>query len=361
MAPATPLASRAARGPAGRATAAMLVAGSLVASSAGCALLPRDEEGPGQAPREEPGPTLASGPPPAGWKDVRSSHGLVYSVPPDWEVGDPYGDPDDTRDSGSDWGSGYVTAANAIADRGYCPSAGLSFRALVGISQNALPGDAREQAESASRAMSDSIDRRFTESGADVPVPDSLATEPALRRFAGDDRLLRDVLCADAFGLSRVFAQRRPDGGVHLDAQYQTGSSLLPTFPVLRVRVGEESGVGVFLPGTPFALAGRLGARRWAQRPVASTRLALVAAVPHRRGEQRGRLVGVPDPRGVSPGEIGGVATRRLPFGRAQILVQPGVVGGPARQWGQQGGQQQQGDAPTPDAPHRHGSYMPPG
>ena len=97
----------------------------------------------------------------------------MYSVPPDWEVGDPYGDPDDQHDGGSDWGSGYVTTANAIADRGYCPSAGLSFRTLVGISETALPGDAREQAESASRAMADSIDRRFTESGADVPVPEA--------------------------------------------------------------------------------------------------------------------------------------------------------------------------------------------
>ncbi len=151
----------------------MLVVGSLMVSSAGCALLSRDEEGPRQAPREEPGPTLASGPPPVDWKDVRSSHGLVYSVPPDWEVGDPYGDPDNPHDGGSDWGSGYVTTANAIADRGYCPSSGLSFRTLVGISHSALPGDAREQAESASRAMADSIDRRFTESGADVPVPEA--------------------------------------------------------------------------------------------------------------------------------------------------------------------------------------------
>lgn len=163
---------RAHRVPAGRAAAVALVVGSLVASS-GCALLSDDGEGADQAPREEPGPTLASGPPPTGWQDVRSSHGLVYSVPPDWEVGDPFGAAGGEPDAGSDWGSGYVTTANAIADRGYCASAGLSFRTLVGISETAIPGDAREQAESASRAMADSIDRRFTQAGADVPVPEA--------------------------------------------------------------------------------------------------------------------------------------------------------------------------------------------
>ncbi|MBB0997061.1 hypothetical protein G6024_08140, partial [Dietzia maris] len=123
--------------------------------------------------REQPGPTLAAGPPPADWQDVRSPTGLVYSVPPGWEVGDPFGVDDDAGDPGSDWGSGYVTTANAIADRGYCRLGGLSFRTLVGISATALPGEAREQAESASRAMADSIDRRFTQAGADVPVPDA--------------------------------------------------------------------------------------------------------------------------------------------------------------------------------------------
>ncbi|WP_206472799.1 MULTISPECIES: hypothetical protein [Dietzia] len=153
--------------------AAALIAGSLVASLSGCALWSGDGDDVDAPAREQPGPTLAAGPPPADWQDVRSPTGLVYSVPPGWEVGDPSGVDDDAGDPGSDWGSGYVTTANAIADRGYCRLGGLSFRTLVGISATALPGEAREQAESASRAMADSIDRRFTQAGADVPVPDA--------------------------------------------------------------------------------------------------------------------------------------------------------------------------------------------
>ena len=153
--------------------ATALVAGSLVASLSGCTLWSCVGDDADEPTREQPGPTLASGPPPAGWQDVRSPTGLVYSVPPGWEVGDPFGVDHDAGDPGSDWGSGYVTTANAIADRGYCRLGGLSFRTLVGISATALPGEAREQAESASRAMADSIDRRFTQAGADVPVPDA--------------------------------------------------------------------------------------------------------------------------------------------------------------------------------------------
>lgn len=127
-------------------------------------------------PREQPGPTLATAPPPADWQDVHSTSGLVYSVPPDWEVGDPDGESASGRAPGAgigtDWGSGFVTTANVIAGRGYCPSEGLSFRLLAGIT-DALPGDAREQSESASRALADSIDRRFTRHGADVPVPET--------------------------------------------------------------------------------------------------------------------------------------------------------------------------------------------
>ena len=156
-----------------RAAAVTLVTGSLVVSLTGCALFSRITDGPEQTPREQPGPSLAQGPPPADWQDVQSPGGLLYSVPPDWEVGDPFGAPEDGPDPGSDWGSGYVTVANAIADRDYCDLVGLSFRALVGISAAALPGDAREQAESASRAMADSIDRYFTQAGAEVPVPEA--------------------------------------------------------------------------------------------------------------------------------------------------------------------------------------------
>ncbi|MDX2356121.1 hypothetical protein [Dietzia sp. PP-33] len=154
-----------------------LVASSLAISLTGCALWPGESDDAGAPGREEPGPTLAAGPPPGDWQDVRSPTGLVYSVPPEWEVGDPTGSPapggaEDPGDTGADWGSGYVTTANAIADRGYCDSDGLSFRTLAGIS-TVLPGHAREQAESASRAMADSIDRRFTRNGADVPVPEA--------------------------------------------------------------------------------------------------------------------------------------------------------------------------------------------
>ncbi|MET3861519.1 hypothetical protein ABIE38_002455 [Dietzia sp. 2505] len=153
-----------------------ILAGSLVAALTGCALW-TDDTDPATPDREEPGPTLAAGPPPGDWQDVRSPTGLVYSVPPEWEVGDPFGSPapgdqDVPQDPGSDWGSGFVTTANSIADRGYCAASGLSFRTLAGISA-VLPGDAREQAESASRAMADSIDRRFTRNGADVPVPEA--------------------------------------------------------------------------------------------------------------------------------------------------------------------------------------------
>lgn len=153
--------------------------GVLVAATAACGADGGEpDEGP---PREEPGPTLAEGPPPADWQDVRSSHGLVYSVPADWEIGDPFGGPDTTAPEadapdraaeGSDWGSGLITTANAIADRDYCPLAGLSFRTLAGISA-VLPGEARDRVESASRAVTDSIDRRFTSNGADVPVPEA--------------------------------------------------------------------------------------------------------------------------------------------------------------------------------------------
>ncbi|PAY24197.1 hypothetical protein CEY15_04175 [Dietzia natronolimnaea] len=159
-----------------RAGISAVLAGCLTAALTGCALW-ADSPGPDTPEREEPGPTLAAGPPPGGWQDVHSPTGLVYSVPPDWEVGDPFGAPapgdtDLPQDPGSDWGSGYVTTANAIADRGYCAASGLSFRTLSGIS-TMLPGDARDQAESASRAMADSIDRRFTRNGADVPVPEA--------------------------------------------------------------------------------------------------------------------------------------------------------------------------------------------
>ena len=152
--------------------ATAVVAGSVAASLAGCSLWAGEQEHSAEPPREEPGPTLASGPPPDDWQDVYSATGLVYSVPPEWEVGDPFGVPENGPDPGSDWGSGYVTTANAIADRDYCPLGGLSFRTLAGIS-TVLPGEAREQAESASRAMADSIDRRFTQAGAEVPVPEA--------------------------------------------------------------------------------------------------------------------------------------------------------------------------------------------
>lgn len=165
-------------GAATRAGLAALLAGSLTMALAGCSL--GSGGPPEQAEREAPGPSLAAGPPPGDWQDVLSRTGLVYSVPPEWEVGDPFGSsvPDnpngpggDVEDTGSDWGSGFVTTANAIADRGYCESSSQSFRTLSGIS-TVLPGEAREQAESASRAMADSIDRRFTRNGADVPVPE---------------------------------------------------------------------------------------------------------------------------------------------------------------------------------------------
>lgn len=176
------------RGSSTRAVPAALLIGALTFATGACGL-GGDSGDSGAAesdpPREEPGPTLADGPPPADWKDVHSPTGLVYSVPPGWETGDPFGqtdpsDPDagqpDGTDlpgsgSGSDWGSGFITTANSIADRGYCPLTGQSFRTLAGIS-GVLPGDAQDQVESASRAMADSIDRSFTENGAEVPVPE---------------------------------------------------------------------------------------------------------------------------------------------------------------------------------------------
>ncbi|MCA0268273.1 MAG: penicillin acylase family protein [Bacteroidetes bacterium] len=88
-----------------------------------------------------------------------------------------------------------------------------------------------------------------------------------LAHFAAQDRLLRDLLCADAFDQSRVLAYRRDDG-VYLVAQWMTGSSALPVFPTVRVRVGDQAGEATLLPGTPFPLGGRLGAFRWAIRPV---------------------------------------------------------------------------------------------
>ena len=171
-----PRARRSGPSPRVRPVAAAVVIGSLALGLAGCSSWSRDPGG--TVPdREQPGPTLAAGPPPADWQVVRSSTGLVYSVPPEWELGDPFAgagsaDPGSPAESGTDWGSGYVTTANSIADRGYCRSSGLSFRSLAGIS-TVLPGEAREQAESASRAMADSIDRRFTRGGAEVPVPEA--------------------------------------------------------------------------------------------------------------------------------------------------------------------------------------------
>lgn len=157
---------------------AVMLVGALLGTTAACGLGGEDQ--PEQQPREEAGPTLAESAPPAEWQDVHSASGLVYSVPPDWEIGDPFGSPesgapggDNSRapDVGTDWGSGFTTTANVIADRGYCQSSGQSFRTLAGIT-TALPGDAQEQAESASRAMADSIDLRFTRHGADVPIPE---------------------------------------------------------------------------------------------------------------------------------------------------------------------------------------------
>lgn len=177
------------------------------------------------APREEPGPTLATAPRPADWRDVRSATGLVYSVPPDWEVGDPFGeapaepgaDPAPGADPGTDWGSGFVTTANAIADRGYCPTADHSFRVLSGVTDE-LPGQARDQAESASRAIADSIDRRFTQAGADVPLPEprkigvsgSAAWHVSLRGQVRPprDRCTPPVIRFDAVAVST----RTPDG-----------------------------------------------------------------------------------------------------------------------------------------------------
>lgn len=92
-------------------------------------------------------------------------------------------------------------------------------------------------------------------------------SDRTLARFAAQDRLLRDLLGADAFDQSRVLAYRRADG-VHLVAQWMTGSSALPVFPTVRVRMGDEAGEATLLPGTPFPLGGRLGAVRWAVRPV---------------------------------------------------------------------------------------------
>lgn len=62
--------------------AAALIAGSLVASLSGCALWSGGGDDTDEPTREQPGPTLAAGPPPADWQDVRSPTGLVYSVPP---------------------------------------------------------------------------------------------------------------------------------------------------------------------------------------------------------------------------------------------------------------------------------------
>lgn len=173
------------RGSSVRSAPTLALLSALAVSASACGLVGDDVdrgEGTPEPPREEPGPTLAEGPPPADWKDVHSPTGLVYSVPPDWEIGDQFGQtdpsapgtgrPDGTQgsDGGSDWGSGFLTTANAIADPGYCPLSGFSFRTLSGIS-GVLPGDSRDQVESASRAMADSIDRRFTENGADAPAP----------------------------------------------------------------------------------------------------------------------------------------------------------------------------------------------
>lgn len=92
-------------------------------------------------------------------------------------------------------------------------------------------------------------------------------SDRALARFAAQDRLLRDLLGADAFDQSRLLAYRRNDG-VHLVAQWMTGSSALPVFPTVRVRIGDAAGEATLLPGTPFPLGGRLGTVRWAIRPV---------------------------------------------------------------------------------------------
>lgn len=155
-----------------RSAGAAVVAGTLAVSLTGCALLSRESDDDDEVDRPQPGPTLAAGPPPADWQDVRDASGLVYSVPPEWEVGYPEPIPEGETDPGTDWGSGYVTTANAIAGRDYCSLAGMSFRALTGITADPVPGDARDQAASASRAMADSIDRYFTQAGADVPVPE---------------------------------------------------------------------------------------------------------------------------------------------------------------------------------------------
>ena len=153
-----------------RALAAASAAG-LVTVLAGCGG-GGDDPAPTTTP-EAPGPTLARGPVPNGWKDVASGTGLLYSVPPEWDLGSTTG-PDGTPSGGDDsagWGSGYVTHANSIAERGYCHAAATSFRVLAGIT-DPMPGEARDLATSAGRSLSDAISTEFSRNGADVPPPE---------------------------------------------------------------------------------------------------------------------------------------------------------------------------------------------
>lgn len=173
-APPSPAVSRPTAGPAAptvsRALAGLLLPVALLVALAGCSV-----GGDGAAPTstpEEAGPTLADGPLPEGWTDVHGPGGLMYSVPPSWKPlgGDAPGAP--PEDDSQDWGSGYVTTANSVADLGYCPiGGGMSFRALAGLTQP-VAGHARDQAASASRSLADSLDSRFTQNGADVPRVD---------------------------------------------------------------------------------------------------------------------------------------------------------------------------------------------
>lgn len=162
-----------------------------------------------EGPQFDPaGPTLGTKPPPGDWVDVTHSSGLLYSVPPDWQVlgagaggsdgsdgsggsdgsdgsdspgpGGPDGPGRAGDDGGTDWGFGLITTANAQTGVGYCGPVD-SFRLRVGLTAQ-REGTVADVAEDMASTMSDAMETTFSVNGStvDSSEPETVGVSGAL-------------------------------------------------------------------------------------------------------------------------------------------------------------------------------------
>lgn len=117
------------------------------------------------SPTEEAGPTLGAAPVPGDWIDVPHRSGLVYSVPPSWDVLTENGTGADETEL--ELGFGIVTVSNAEAQRGYCRASVHSFRVLVGLTRQA-GGTAAEVTAQMGRTMAHAMDTTYSQHGTAV-------------------------------------------------------------------------------------------------------------------------------------------------------------------------------------------------